>query len=125
MDIVLRDPMFGRVALALDGDPGAVAVLRHQVDADVLPAQAGQALAFRPIGPAPDAVEFELRLVAGEAGEQVLEPLALLNVGTARLADALQPFAGGEGDAQVEGGLGREVSEWSVHVAKLGAAVDR
>ena len=47
LDIVLRHPMAGCIALALDGDPGSITVLRHQVDADIVAAQAGQSFAIR------------------------------------------------------------------------------
>lgn len=86
------------VALALDGDQQAAAVLRHQVDAHVPPVGPGQPLAVRPVRPGPDVIDVELALLQGQFHEQPLEPAALLRLGAAFQPDAVQ-FAATEGGA--------------------------
>ena len=115
-DLVLRaakervDPGFPEdvtvvVALALDGDPLARRAPRDEIDADVAAVASGQGLALGPVGPAPDAVELERRVLECDAHEQLLEPAALLRFVAALGPDAFEDGACGRSPPEVEARL--------------------
>ena len=78
VDVALADPVFVVVALALDGDPGAVRGFGDEVDADVPSVEARQLVAVGLLRPAVDLRELELRFLQGDPHEELLEPEPLL-----------------------------------------------
>ena len=93
--MALAHPNRRGVALALDGDPAAVGVLRHQIDTDVLSAEPGYCHSLRPVRPAVHFRDLVLRVLQNHPPDQVLEPPALFRFVTAVPADALQDLADG------------------------------
>ena len=72
----LADDGVLRMALALDGDAGAVGLNGNEVDAVIAAVEARQLLAVRPIAPRPYPRHVEFGVVAHRGHEQVLEPPA-------------------------------------------------
>ena len=78
VDLPLAQGMPIFVALALDGDPLTRGPPRYEIDSDVSTVEAGQSLALRPVGPAPDFANLELGLLKRDPHEQLFEPAPLL-----------------------------------------------
>ena len=95
VDVPLSERAALVVALALDRHPFPARPPSYEVDPDVPAVEAGQLLALRPVGPAPDPVDLEFGLLPRDPHEQLLEPAALFGLIATLGADAVKDLACG------------------------------
>ncbi len=93
VDLVLPKSTAILVALALDGDPLACGPPCDEVYSNVSAIETGQRLTLGPVGPAPDPVELEFRLLKRNAHEQLLEPAPLLGLVLTLGADTVKDIS--------------------------------